>query len=213
MILAAARKWEQVPRWVLWTAAVVCIVFASFRVWSAEHEKYLAEVERNKPQFILSFGQLFSREGPKSDVTWMMIQTTLLNRGAESVAIGWKAHYKSLTEEKDLEVTVFPEEIKYFNIPDSDMMLVLKKSDLIIVKTHTAIKRGQIVSGLLLIDIPRNMFQEVSKGTAKVIISTEDYLGNRYNGEFKGSQRKEKFKYFPGAEVLYKNKIKDAPSK
>jgi hypothetical protein len=47
-MVGVAKKWDQIPRWVFWVAAIVCFFFASCRIWTTQHRARLAVEEQLK---------------------------------------------------------------------------------------------------------------------------------------------------------------------
>jgi hypothetical protein len=187
------------------TIGVACMFFAFYGAWYKEHTELLKHIETNQPQFVLKLGQGFALLDLESNKTIIFIQTELINRGADSVAINWAAHYKSTTIDKDIGVIIFPEDYIEVSPRLGKLNYIVKREDLIIYKTTTAIKRGNMVAGPILLSIEGDKSIEIS-GDATITISTEDYLGRKYQARFKGSGQEGELKYYPGATVKEKRK-------
>jgi hypothetical protein len=103
-ILGVVRKWDTLPRRVLWIAALICFFFAAARVWTAEHrvrlaaEKHLEELTIPKFRGAISF--VAAAPGEKGSIVTLAV--VIYNDGAPSFAENFRVVMKSDKQEKEL---------------------------------------------------------------------------------------------------------------
>jgi hypothetical protein len=89
-LVGIAKKWEQVPRWAFWGAAIVCVLLASARVWSTEHRKVLElqmQVDEFKnPNLTCSIDQVSAGRRPEdsNEIAIVALVVSIRNTGAPS---------------------------------------------------------------------------------------------------------------------------------
>lgn len=87
-VVGIAKKWEKVPRWAFWLAAIVCFFLASARVWTTEHKTALqlqSQLDELKnPNLSCSIEQVSDTHNLDTAVVALVV--TVRNTGAPSVA-------------------------------------------------------------------------------------------------------------------------------
>lgn len=186
--------------------AVVFLFMAFFKAWRdqyrsrimADHKLRIAE-----PDFVLSFGQIVVKHDSTRDITALLIQSHLLNRGADSVALGWRAHYKSKSYDDEATVNVFAEDAISLPFGSNEYKYVIGRDDLMPIKTIRSITRGNITMGALFIVVPGNRFDEVLAGAATITVSVNDYLGKCYSVDYVSAGQKTEQQYSAGVGSIY----------
>jgi hypothetical protein len=178
-------------RW-FWCAGAVCFLLASVRVWTTEQRL----VASATPQFVFSANQTNTFYEKDLNTSLVLIALVVLNRGADSVAVGWKAHYDSPTFRSDMPNVHLTNEQLVFN-QHSATPLAWDTADDLAAKSMTPIKRGSMVAGRLPLSVPGDRRAEIQDGTATITITVQDYLGREYVFALRSSGI-EDFRYLPG---------------
>ncbi len=185
LILGALRKWANVPRPVLWTAAAVCFFFAAARVWTTEHRKYLTELERNKPQ--LAGGIVQCRFFPwpgEPNSSMIVIVASIKNTGAPSVAAAWTL---SVTIPGDIkrqaEHMVAPEILQLLPtaIPRGQAIQYFPEDALYEKAVKAPIPTGGLISGHLLFKLNGIKCETVENPGTIVSLGFKDVLEKPYS--------------------------------
>jgi hypothetical protein len=200
-IAGIARKWEFIPRWYWLVTAAICFFVASFRVWNAEHRKYLETQSTlqniSKPKFILSVFSSVNFYVETEDKTVMFPTMRIINHGADSIVSDYKAHYRSPTVDED--VTLFNLSAP-IDTPTPLGRFMLRPSDPINAQPGP-ITRGNARTGRLPVIFSGNRIKEIGEG-AQLIITVWDYLGTPYTVTFTGGTSQQNFiQYMPGEPV------------
>ncbi len=181
-IYGAVRKWKQVPSSAIFAAAVICFVLASARIWTTEHRKYLAEVERNTPVFSVRLGSAITTYNQDNKFTVIFLVVKIVNSGADSAVTDWRAHYKSPSLDIDADCIHIINDPFVTTVP-SGPPFIMHRSENIMNRAAVPIPRGGMVDGWLPLRIP-NM-QNVGSDT-EIIVTVSDYKGKTYTGKFQG---------------------------
>jgi hypothetical protein len=196
-----------------WYLAVVCVLiglfWASFLAWNEERDEQLATAEKNRPDFILTIGQLVGYELAEPERTIVLLSVEVVNKGADSSMLRWKARYDSPTLKKDVEIFRMSDEIK---LPlSAGGVVVLKGIEAIYNKT-TPIPRGGFVVGRLPIVIEGHRMIEINEKSALLTVGVLDYTGKSYLAYFQSKGPDADFSFLPGegATVIPRAKQKDA---
>jgi hypothetical protein len=179
-------KKRQSRRW-FGIAALVCFFLASARIWTNEHRKYLSAVENNSPKF-----QITAKDGllniyDNGKLTLVALNAELVNSGAPSVAINWKAHYKSPTFDGDVYITTIDKDGLKMIYPPPLPPLTIEKEDTLNYKTTNVLQRGAYASGKLVVGIPGDRSHEINRDSS-ITITVQDYLGKTYSYLWVGNQ-------------------------
>ncbi|HEY6770098.1 MAG TPA: hypothetical protein VI386_35605 [Candidatus Sulfotelmatobacter sp.] len=194
-IIGLAKKWDQVPRWTFWAAAVLCFFFGSCRIWTAEHRKYLTETEKNNPQLVIKLGQLYGMPSADGKNTIVAVNTVIVNRGAQSAVIGWKATFSSATKTENIPVTHFANPMRFHvgnNLPD----LVVDPKDDLVEKTMSVIPHNGEVSGRVTLQFDGDVRDALGDSRYLLTVSILDALGKASIGEYRGGPSKD-FEWLP----------------
>jgi hypothetical protein len=196
-IVGTARNWQQVPRWILLIVAAICFFFACARVWTTEHRKYLSEVEHNIPAFKLSLGTGISFYNDEVKATIFLLNIRIVNEGADSAVIDWKAHYKSPTLERDGNCIQILTDPFQTTLPNGNKF-ILTRADQIMTKSSLPIPRGGKISGWLPVSLPGRIAPDGMKLDTTITVIVTDYKGKAYSAILKGDTGGDKF---PGVPV------------
>lgn|SRR6266446_7159317 len=177
----------------LWVIGISCIVWGFYAAW--EEQREIARTiqqkldDTTKPKFAFTLGQAAFNFQPSENTTALLLQADILNRGAASVTRNWKAHYDSPTLNTDI---VFARPVKepiMFGEPGQPGAVAFYGSKAILNTTAiNPIERGAASSGRILLAIPGNKLNEISKGDALVTVTMEDYWGQSYSAQFRGGR-------------------------
>jgi hypothetical protein len=181
--------------------AVVFLCMAFFKAW---RDEYLGRVVANQklratePDFVLDLGQIVIKYDPARDFTALLIHMQILNRGADSVAVNWHARYKSASCEDEAEINIFAEESISLPFSSGEYQYIIKRDDLMPLKTIRPVTKGSIAAGLLFVLVSGNRFDEILSGAATITVSVDDYLGKCYQADYVSSGKSSVQGYYPG---------------
>jgi hypothetical protein len=196
---------KAVPRWIVLIVAALCFIFAAFRVWTTEHRLRLSAerelAQKFTPDFVLVFGQGSSHLS--HGITYISLFGELLNRGADSMARNWSAHYKSSTLDDKCDVVLNLGTNRILLRGGHEEAVTTADNDLVAL-TSKNIPRGESRSGVLTLGVSGDHIKEVISGDATIIVTVHDYMGTPYTGGYKGSGKPEEFQPIPG--LTYKKK-------
>jgi hypothetical protein len=186
-VLGVVRNWDRVPRWIFLTCAGICFFFASARVWTTEHRKYLGELERNSPSFTLSLGNGISFYSPENDASIFLVAARIVNGGADSAVIDWKAHYKSASIERDVACTRILTDPYTATLPNGKPF-IMGKSDQVMNRADIPIPRGGMANGWLPIIIPGREATRDADPRATISVTITDYKGKSYSASIQAGR-------------------------
>lgn len=93
--IGAFYSWrgETIPARALWIAALICFLVAAVKIWTVEHRKYFAEVEKgHSPKISITVHQISTAlmliEG-KSEAVFILTILSVRNTGAPSIVDTW----------------------------------------------------------------------------------------------------------------------------
>jgi hypothetical protein len=153
------------------------------------------ERNRNRPEFVVTAGQAVSAYFTGQDRTIMFHAIDVLNKGADSVAIGWKAHYKSPTLDADVETVNIIGQPIAIKVDDGNI-LIIRQEDIFQVKGMRGIARGHMEWGRFPVSIPGDRMEEINNG-AEIWIELEDYTGRVYKTKYQSFGKNPRLKYSP----------------
>jgi hypothetical protein len=179
-------------------AALFFLFLAFFNAW--REQKHAAvdaknELERiSKPNFAIRIGQaVIALNGSSTTVFIPFVE--IVNKGADSVVTNYRVHYKSDSFDGDLKVSAFlDEELK---LPSGSGSLTLHKADFL-TNRITAISRGHMEVGRLLVLIPGVKNAEINSGKALITLYIKDYLGDSYSAVYQGGGPDDLIRFGPG---------------
>ena len=167
-----------------WRCVWIAFIVSSGLLWAIEHHSNLAlqaKLEQiAKPQFDVVLDQLLDTHATGSDITVVMIQMGIMNKGSDSAVTNYRVHYHSNTLDQDVPVIWLPPSEERAAFPkeyqtiDGDVPNMLYRG-------QSPIIRGSIVAGKLFIRIPGNRQFELSHG-ATLAVTVQDYLGDEFTG-------------------------------
>ncbi len=193
LTIAGALTRNPIPQWTLWIAALICFFLAAVKAWTVEHTKLLEELKKNKPLFVVQFGQAISIYLPDQDVTLLLPVVSIVNRGADSSTTDWRVHYKSSSLDQPVEIVRILEPIVKLKIPGQPDF-EMNSSDAIN-GNLTPIPRGGFRNGRLPIFIPGERREEINQD-AVITVSVYDYLGDAYHAQFV-AQKADRLMFLP----------------
>jgi hypothetical protein len=179
----------------LWSlAAIISLIYTSYRVWVNEHKAYVEAEKRigdlseklisQRPDFLLETGNACGQYDQGAGHTIVYVRVNILNRGADSVALRWKAEYCSGTDRQPARVRNLFSRQSFMPLGNG-RNLKITNDDLMTTKTIKPIVRGTVVAGRLLITVPGDKLDDLKTGRGLFIITCVDYLGREYSVEAK----------------------------
>jgi hypothetical protein len=179
-------------RWVVIASSVAALfmfLVAAFLAWRDEHLARIRTedaLREQTPDFGLVLGQAVSIYDATQDHTLVVLVAELTNRGANSAAVGWSAHYVSQTLDTGVELK---------NLLDPELRLpfgggkylAITQKDLIHAKTVPTVPRAHNVGGRLVLAVPGDRRAEINGGKATIVVSCEDYTRRRCSAFFNPS--------------------------
>jgi hypothetical protein len=191
IILLGITIWEHIRSQNVATIVygVLVMIFFSFGcyiAWSKERDKFeLEAVKHELPDFKLTLGPVLTSYNPNMDITTICMSVVLLNRGAPSIASGWKARYQS--PQIDITIGYFLLPSEEFDWPLSNgQYLVLKRRELIAAKTLTAIEKGHCAYGRILFEFQGDRRAELANGIGRIWLGCYDYTERLTQEIFQG---------------------------
>jgi len=194
-------RWH--PR-LFWSAALLCFLIASARVWTIEHEARMAKQKElddlTVPQLFGTIRQYSEGKGAvAAGEPFVVIMTASIgNRGADSIAEGFEL---LLTTARGREFAVpatvfsFPLRItagsqRLESIPGSELFNLTSKP----------IKRGELPTGHIIFAMDDRALATGEDRVTKAAIRFVDYLGKSYESEPLNPNRNAspEMHYFPG---------------
>lgn len=162
----------------LWVAAGLTFLFANYRAWKAEHQKVVSGL----PKFYLNVEHVNWELVANGSVTAFVFAVYLLNRGAPSIATGWRATYQVAKSVEDMELI-------YLTGPwvlRADAQTVtLQPEDQIGVKTvERRVETGEAKTGRIFFRLQGNRTDQIKSLQFKITISFSDFLGHRTETTF-----------------------------
>jgi hypothetical protein len=147
--LGTFRQWGKVPRPAFWAAAALCFFFAAARVWTTEHERYLAEVDKNTPQLVGNIEHMQANRGTNapSDETEIFLLASIKNQGAPSFAEGFSLKVKTRDGERSGEPLQIPDSFPL--TLDGKPFATFHEKETLYEKAATPIVKGGHVRGWL----------------------------------------------------------------
>jgi hypothetical protein len=186
LLLFAIAVWEHwkernVPPYVLLASGIAFFCFGMYRAWSKERDdKEAAVAENQSPRFEIKIEQTATFFDPSKNRTSLCICAMILNKGAASVALAWKVQYRS----SSMDVTKYTNNLPVGGLdwPLSDgSVLHLKEEHLLVGQSQTAIIKGDMRKGRLLVDIEGDRRMELDSGQSEIIVSCTDAWNNSYS--------------------------------
>jgi hypothetical protein len=184
--VGAFYSWQgkSTPARSLWIAALICFFIAAVRIWTVEHRKYLEECAKNDTVFTLSIipGSYWVYD-VDHDQTHIFAMLRIINKGASSPAIYWRAHYKSST--LDQQAKLYEPQYGQMDMhQENGQTLRITSDDLISNRSITPIERRGMLNGRLWINVPGNKTAEMAEGNATITIMCCDYADRPYECKF-----------------------------
>lgn len=140
---------------------------------------------KSRPNFAISVEGAISFYDQLQDSTFWLPLVTLVNGGAPSSVVLWKAHYKSPTMEKELVIGRLMNESLQFKLRNGAHVEIQAKD--LITQREAPVAQGELVQGRLLAKIPGRRGDEVSDGSAFISVTAIDYRGGSSTGFFRSS--------------------------
>ena len=176
--------------------ALLFLFLSFFNAWREQKhiaEQAVKELEAStKPNFDFWLDQaVLKLQGSN---TLFIPHATIINKGADSVAIGYHAHYKSESLDVDVNV-VSPLSDAELSGPTGES-IKLQRANFLTSKTD-AIPRGHELSGRILLVIPGNRIEEIKTGKAAITVYVKDYLARQYSAEYRSTGTNEHMQFGP----------------
>lgn len=206
MILLAITIWEHlhdknVAAFVLGILVVVFFCFGAYIAWSKESEKYLNEKQKHEqPDFKLTLYDVLTSYNPTMDLTTICMSGVLTNRGAPSVATGWRARYQSPQIDTSIGHSNLPTEEYDWTLSDGNIV-VLKRRELLPAKTLKVISKGESAHGRIIFEFQGDRRHELNNGTAQIWLGCYDFTGRLTQEVFKGGNPIPYGYFFPDEET------------
>jgi hypothetical protein len=214
------EKWSgrKISKRVFFAGVIAFLIVAFFMAWRDVREeanglrqelvssrKALGEEKsRNTPNFLGEINEIVNGDPVQGAGSDLFIRMTITNRGAPSIAQGWKLAVKSNTRNSSYMPTSIPDNFSVRN-KDGIQMAKFKLSDTIYEKTVRPIERGGMARGWIRFILPDLTRKQISGSKTIITVSFEDVERNKYEAtmELKG-QHSSKPMYLPGSEQPFK---------
>lgn len=135
-----------------------------------------------KPEFVLETTDILCIEGPSK--TSALLSMRIANRGADSAVFGYKITYTSPRAKETATVVHLS---KPFVRDLNGGRISVTPSTTLDHLASRPIRRGGYVDGRLALVIPGQHAMDITDGIGAITIEVQDYLGNSYSTEFRGT--------------------------
>jgi len=173
--------------------------------------KRVAELEQkldmSKPKFTFQITQ----GSIKTDIAGLkglVLFADLINRGADSALINWKAFYKTGSSQERLQIIHPVNELTFPWKEYPDRVAVVKPDQDLMVMTRKIVPRSVPLNGIIIVSVSDAQLLALNNKEASILVSTEDYLGQEYTAKYAMGGTGE-LGYFPGVDIE-KNSIPSA---
>jgi len=155
-------------------------------------EKLRLEKEKNLtsvPDFIPMIRTVAVIHIPQENVTLIMFQVEIVNKGADSFAL-ITGHYESPTLDADTNLPNFMVK-QSWPIPDHPgQYLIIEPDEWLTPRVRKSrIARGELASGRVVLAVPGNKLYEIRMGEAKITLKVQDYLGKAYSDSYQADPK------------------------
>jgi hypothetical protein len=193
----------------------ISLVVALAMTWTAEHQTAeetkhkLAQANQKladltKPQFVLVLPDIAYRYSELRLATIVLLGVEIINKGADSAVLFWRASYQMPTLSREVEIVRLPDRPPFFSIllPDQRAHMIFQGSAAINLQT-APIPRGGVRTGRLPLRIPGNQVEEIRIHRPRIAIAVQDYTGTQYSVDFNSSGvRPPNIRVYPGEELV-----------
>jgi hypothetical protein len=162
-----------------WAGAVLCFLFANYRIWANEH----AKVVSSRPDILVIPEQINWEPGP-SGGTVLIFAVSLLNRGAATVTTGWGGTIQFGTGN--------PENLAPFLITSSWLISIggqqvtLHPRDQIQAKTmERRLETGEGRTGRVFFTLAGDRINQLQAANFTAKVYCHDFVGKRAEGIFR----------------------------
>jgi hypothetical protein len=138
------------------------------------------------------------------DMTVVLLHVDIINKGATTVALIGKGHYKSPTFDADVEIINILDDVLEVPVGHGQKLRV-RQDEWLRMRANQGIGRGLLVQGQLPFIIPGNRGKEIMDGVGVVTFSVQDYTGKEWPSGFQAgpeNRKDQKFKAYPGDRVV-----------
>lgn len=201
-----------------WLIAAMCLIAAFYSAWRDENKarqallrQVTAERQLNEPhlsgtvdQIMVGNMTLNRQKMKKTPTTIALLQVTIRNKGAASIAEDWALTYESDSLRTYFTPTFFPQGFTLFD--QNGALAVFHKEDALEEKTVKPIERGGLVRGWLRFDLHSIPISEAFKAGTKYTISFKDIQMVEYSAEavMTGEAESGPLPHFPGIQQPFK---------
>jgi hypothetical protein len=167
-------------------------VVSMFQAWRGEHTRAGGRTPDFKIEILGTLSNLVTGN------TVVLLIMRIVNKGAPSSIIGWKANYKAIDHEGVASQVFFNNDL-HFN--QGETTFVFKPSDGINFRTNEPIETGGFVAGRLLVLIPGNRQKDLPTGDCEISVTIFDYLDKPYTATYKGGKATTQIEYITGEPI------------
>lgn len=193
------------PAWVFWTTAALCVPLALIRAWWVQYksrntlQERLDAAQSNydamfRPRFVFDVGQVFTGHRPDLNYFFVAVPIMIINQGADSAALMWRATYSSGNHTSNARVIKLHGEVV---LSGSGGPVAFHEADNIAEKL-APIPRGGTVSGQLYLEIEGQGATDFGEGPSFLTILVKDYSGKDYVLTLSQGKAAKAFTYMPG---------------
>ncbi len=162
----------------LWIAAALCYLYANYAAWhksQIQNGLLKQQLEDNRPKFHLELGIAFWDYDQAEELTVFLLMGQILNLGAPSVALTWRASYSIGPSVEEMTSYYL---LKPYIWASGPQKLTITNADLLNVKTHeTQIPKGGRAGGRLIFTLPGDRRAQLASANFRVEVTVYDYLG------------------------------------
>jgi hypothetical protein len=169
----------QYARWFFYGAAVICFLFANYRVWADEHKKVIS----SRPALEMGLEQMFFEYSKENDTTACVFSIFMLNKGAASIARNWQAMYY-IGNASERVALVYPT-ADWILKKDNETITVTPQDSIVAKTMERRIEIGEAKTGRIFFTLQGDRADQFRSLQFRIEISCMDFLGQVAKAEFK----------------------------
>ena len=164
-----------------WIAAILCFLYANFRLWADEHTKVISQ----KPKLEMVVEEIHYEYQPTRSQTALIFAVSLTNSGAPSIAKNWRGLFSINGVKEPLHLFHLTD--RWTIARDQQKLTILPKDQIILKTLESKLDTGDCRIGRLFFDLPGNRVDQLRALNYEVAISCSDFQGKAVVGTFRPS--------------------------
>jgi hypothetical protein len=153
-----------------WAGAIICFIFANYKIWANEHNKRIAEM----PKPTLTAEHLNFEYDDSTKNTMLILAISVINKGAPSVLRGWHASFLVNGAEESMAVA----HVQKWIIRNGNETVTIGPGDQIGAKTGEGrVETGEGRTGRIFFTIRGDKRTQLNSLNFRIRVGCFDFLG------------------------------------